>query len=183
MRFKGLKSKKYAEKWDEAFPVGNGTIGCLVFGNPLHEKIATSHEELFVPLPVNNDVRPFKTAGCIDEVRELLFAGKYYEATERFLREAEKDGYPYDQCIWTNPFETATEIYLDIPGAKDVSDYVSRLDFTNGELVTSFTVDGNKVQRNCFASRTRNVFVMKIAAEKPITLNISTGTNENIHDV
>ena len=77
MRFKGLKSKKYAEKWDEAFPVGNGTIGCLVFGNPLHEKIATSHEELFVPLPVNNDVRPFKTAGCIDEVRELLFAGKY----------------------------------------------------------------------------------------------------------
>lgn len=183
MKFKGLKSKQYANKWDEAYPVGNGTMGCLVFGNPLNEKIVTSHEDLFLPLPVNNDVRPFKTAGCINEVRELLFAGKYYEATERFLREAEKDGYPYDTCIWTNPFETATEIYIDIPDVKEVSDYVSRLDFTSGELVTSFLADGNKVQRNCFASRTRNVFVMKIEADKPITLNISTGTNENIHDV
>ena len=170
MKFKGLKSKKFAEKWDEAFPVGNGTIGCLVFGNPLHEKIATSHEELFLPLPVNNDVRPFKTSGCIKEVRELLFAGKYYEATERFLREAEKDGYPYNECIWTNPFETATEVYIDMPGLKNVSDYVSRLDFTNSELVTSFVADGISVRRKAFASRTRSVFAMKIELSDPILI-------------
>ena len=180
MRFKGLKSRKYATRWDEAYPVGNGTMGCLVFGNPLHEKIATSHEELFVPMPVNNDVRPFKTAGCIDE---LLFAGKYREATERFLREAEKDGYPYDQIIWTNPFETATEIYIDLPGLTEVSENLTTLDFTTGELVTEFTANEITVRRRSFASRTRNVFAMEITLSEPRDVYIGTGHNENIHDM
>ena len=183
MKFKGLLRNEYATRWDNAYPVGNGTIGCLVFGNPLNEKIVTSHEDLFIPMPENNDARPFKTAGCIDEMRKLILEGKYKEGTELFLRTAEKDGYPFDQIIWTNPFETATEIYLDTDDKGDVSDYASRLDFSTGELVTSFKCGDNAVKRRSFASRTRNVFVMLCESSKPSDYTVSVGENEEIHDM
>ncbi|MCQ2519836.1 MAG: glycoside hydrolase family 95 protein [Lachnospiraceae bacterium] len=207
MRFKGLKSSLYAKYWDAAFPVGNGTIGCLVYGNPLHEKIVTNHEELYIPMPANNDLRPFKGAPYVEGMRKLLFEGKYYEATEYYLRGLEKDGHNYGEIIWTNPFETATEIYIDYekntdekekplnpwggdenvctianPGS-DISNYSRRLDFSNGECVVSFNRDDALITRKAFVSRTRNVAAIEITSSKPLDILISTGNNGEIHDV
>ncbi len=207
MQFKGLKSNLYAKCWDTAFPIGSGTIGCLVYGNPLNEKIVTNHEELFIPMPANNDLRPFKGAPYVEGLRKLLFEGKYYEATEYYLRGLEKDGHPYGEIIWTNPFETATEIYIDLeenkgdrevyknpwsqettgPSVEEpgggISDYSRRLDFSNGECVVNFTTNENKITRKAFVSRTRNIAVVKMTGTQAFDVTITTGNNRDIHDV
>ena len=71
MQFKGLRRNDFSKTWDEAFPIGNGTIGGLVFGNPLNETIITNHEELFLPLPENTDSRPYNGKAYVTACESL----------------------------------------------------------------------------------------------------------------
>lgn len=179
MRFKGLKSNKWAESWDNAFPIGNGTIGGLVFGNPLHEVIATNHEELYLPTEQNADSQPFKGAHLLEGMRKLLLEGKYREASDYYLEGLGSGGTGFENLIWTNPFETATELYIDVDAAEPAR-YYRRLDFTNGEC----KIGTDKFTRKAFVSRTRNVLALETNCKEGVMdLHIHTGVNKEIHDM
>jgi hypothetical protein len=45
----GFVSRLAASKWEESMLTGNGTIGALVPGDPLNERIILCHENLFMP--------------------------------------------------------------------------------------------------------------------------------------
>ena len=45
----GYVTNMPAYKWEEAMLTGNGTLGALVMGYPLKERIILSHEKLFLP--------------------------------------------------------------------------------------------------------------------------------------
>lgn len=183
MEFKGLLSKNYASKWDEAYPVGNGTLGGLVFGNPTEERIVTNHEELFLPLPENTESRPFNGAEYLEGMRKLLHEGKYKEASEYYLKGLSKDGYPYDQIIWTNPFETASEIHLNLHD-KSCEDFETRLDFKTGESLVSFKQKGETVNRRCFVSRSRNILALEMRKDgRPFAANVYLSSVEGIQHI
>lgn len=176
MLFKGLKRTHYTDKWDEAFPVGNGSIGGLIFGNPLHEVIMTNHEELFLPMPENVESHPYNGKDYLEGMRKLLHEGKYREAFEYYSRGLEKDGAPYETIVWTNPYETATKILIDMPEntEAEVSDYSEKLDFRTAEAAVSFCVSGEKVTRRYFVSRSRDVMAVEITKEgNPSAFEIS----------
>lgn len=184
MKFRGLKSVNYTDRWDEAFPIGNGTVGGLVFGDPYREKIVTNHEALFLPLPENNDLRPFKGAHLIPEVRRLIFEGKYLEATQYFEKGLGEDGYPVGGMIWTNPYETATDICLDFMEGDEIKDYYRRLDFSSGECVVSYSDSLGEYTRRSFVSRTRNVLCVLIEAKKgTFDVKLHTEVNKDIHNM
>lgn len=166
MKFKGIKRTTYTDRWDEALPIGNGTIGGLVFGNPLHEVIETNHEELFLPLPENSEARPFYGADRLEEMRKMLHEGKFKEATEFYIQGLRKDG-ASDDIIWTNPYETATKILIDIEDANDcdVSDYEQKLDFMTAEATVSFKLKNESVVRRSFVSRSRNMMAVDMTKE------------------
>jgi len=175
MKFKGLKRNTYAAKWDEAIPVGNGSIGGLIFGNPLHETILTNHEELFLPLPENADSRPYNGKDYLEGMRKLLHEGKYREAFEYYSRGLEKDGAPYETIVWTNPFETATKLHLDMDGKEsDVTNYEQKLDFATGEATVSFDYKGEKLTRKTFVSRSRDICAIEVRKDgDPMSVEFS----------
>lgn len=47
---------KPAQEWTEALPVGNGRLGCMIFGNPATERLQVNEESLWggVNVPNNN---------------------------------------------------------------------------------------------------------------------------------
>jgi len=183
MKFKGLKRKEYALKWDEAFPVGNGTLGGLVFGNPTEEQIVTNHEELYLPLPENTDSRPYNGAGYLEGMRKLLHEGKYKEASEYYLKGLSEDGCPYDTIVWTNPFETASVIHLDL-SEKDFEDYSSLLDFKTGESLVSFKQKGERIDRRCFVSRSRNILALEMRKDgMPFEADVYLSSVEGIEHI
>ncbi len=178
MKFKGLKSYGFTDKWDEATPIGNGTIGGLVFSDPVKETIMTNHEELFLPLPENTEARPFAGAKFLKETRRLLHEGKFREATEYYLRGLSEDGYPFNTTIWTNPFETASEIHIDLAD-KSYDNYERSLDFRTGESRVSFTQRGESVTRNAFVSRSRNVLALEMRKEgEPFECSVYLAENK-----
>lgn len=177
MQFKGLKRTHATDKWDEAFPIGNGTIGGLVFGAPVHETVMTNHEELFVPLPENAESHPYNGKEYVEGMRKLLHEGKYREAFEYYSRGLEKDGAPYETIVWTNPYETASRILIDMPdvSSDDISDYVEKLDFRTAEATVSFCVNNEKLTRKYFVSRSRDVLAIEITKEgKRASFDISS---------
>lgn len=186
MKYKGLKREHYTDKWDEAFPIGNGSIGGLIFGNPLNEVIATNHEELYVPLPENNDKRPYNGYKYLDETRKLIHEGKYKEATLYYLKGLSEDGAPYNTIIWTNPFETASEIHIDIAKEDvcEISDYVQKLDFRTGESEVSFDLNHEKVIRKAFVSRSRDIMAVDMFKEgAPVSMCVSLLKNAEAHHI
>lgn len=184
MKFKGLKRNTYTDRWDEAIPVGNGTIGGLIFGNPLKEVIATTHEELFLPMPENSDSRPYNGYKYLDETRRLLHEHKFKEATMYYLKGVSEEGAPFNTIVWTNPFETAAEVHIDTVGEYEISDYSQKLNFATGESVVSFRMNGELLTRKCFVSRSRDIMVMSITKEgAPVSVDISLTTNEGAHHI
>lgn len=184
MKFKGLKREHYTDRWDEAFPIGNGTIGGLVYGNPLHETIATNYESLFLPMPENSDSKPYNGYKYLEETRRLLHEGKFKEATMYYLKGLSEEGAPFNTIVWTNPFETAAEVHIDTCGEHVTSEYVQKLDFATGEASVECLIDGEKYTRKCFVSRSRDILVMNIEKEgAPISLDITLGINPGAHHI
>lgn len=41
-----LCSKKPAVDWAEGYPIGNGRLGAMIFGDPLRDRISLNHDRL-----------------------------------------------------------------------------------------------------------------------------------------
>ena len=69
---------KPAQYWEEALPLGNGRLGAMVYGNPVHEEIQLNEETVYAGSPYNNYNPEAKNA--LSTIRQLIFDGKYPEA-------------------------------------------------------------------------------------------------------
>ena len=70
--------KQPATHWEEALPVGNGRLGAMVYGGVAKEIIQLNEESIWAGPPVP-EVKG-NVSETVDQVRALLFAGKYKEA-------------------------------------------------------------------------------------------------------
>ena len=64
-----------AVRWTEALPVGNGRLGAMVFGDPAKEHLQLNEETVWAGQP-NSNANPNVEPGAIDEIRDLICAGK-----------------------------------------------------------------------------------------------------------
>ncbi len=67
-------------EWLKALPLGNGSLGVMVYGDVNHERFQLSEESMWSGSPHESDnPEAFKFQ---EKIRELLFEGKYKEATD-----------------------------------------------------------------------------------------------------
>lgn len=69
-----------ARQWVEALPLGNGSLGAMVFGDPIHERFQLNEETVWGGSPHNNTNPKAKEA--LPRIRQLIFEGKNKEAQE-----------------------------------------------------------------------------------------------------
>src|SRR6188472_2029463 len=67
-----------AGRWEEALPIGNGRLGCMVFGRTGQERLQLNEDSLWAGSPYNPDNPDALSA--LAEVRQLLAEGKYTAA-------------------------------------------------------------------------------------------------------
>jgi alpha-L-fucosidase 2 len=65
-------------EWLKALPLGNGSLGAMVFGDVNKERIQLNEKSLWSGSPDDND-NPAAFAS-LQKIRELLWEGKYTEA-------------------------------------------------------------------------------------------------------
>ena len=147
-----------AKQWVEALPIGNGRLGAMVYGDPIHEELQLNEETVWGGSPHNN-VNPL-AKDHLDEIRSLIFEGKNAQAQElcgKYISAQQANGMPY---------QTVGSLKLHFIGIDSVSNYYRELDITNAIATTTFTADGTDYRRESFASLTDDVIIVRLTASK-----------------
>lgn len=163
--------KNPAQNWNEALPIGNGRIGGMVFGKIQNEKIQLNEETVWAGEPGNNvpqDIYP-----QIQQLRKLLFSGKYEEAqqlaNETFPRQAPENG------NYGMPYQTVGDLLLNFPGHQNVQNYRRSLDISNAIASVEYDLEGVHYKRNYFVSYPDQVMLIHLMADKPGKISSEIG--------
>ncbi len=150
-----------AARWEEAFPVGNGRLGAMVFGRTDEERIALNEETYWSGGPYSQTVPG--ASQSLAEIRRLIFAGEYIKAHRLFGRTMM--GYPVEQ----QKYQALGDLLLRFPSPEsgEAVYYRHELDLDRALVVTSYSQGGVRFVREVFASPLDQVIVVRLTADKP----------------
>ena len=147
---------KPASHWLEALPVGNSSLGAMVYGGTDVEEIQLNEETFWSGQPHNNNSS--ESLDVLSEVRSLIFQGKEGEATKLI-----------DQHFVKGPhgmrFLPLGSLKLKLDH-KDVTKYERALNLGDATATTSYIYKGVKYERTVFASQADNVIIVYLKASK-----------------
>ena len=150
---------KPASEWLEALPVGNGSLGAMVFGRTEKERIQLNEDTLWAGGPVERDRKgAYKH---LPEVRRLLFAGEYVAAEQ--LVEQEIMG----ERIYPLGYQTLGDLWIESDPPQHVSPYRRELDLDSGIALTEFAAQGATFTREVFASAPAGAIIVRLSADQP----------------
>ena len=151
-----------AKTWVEALPVGNSSMGEMVYGGTSREELQLNEETLWGGGPYRND-NP-KALESLAEVRNLIFSGKTMDAQNLI-----------DQTFYTGrngmPYQTIGSLIIEAPGHEKAKNYYRDLNLERAVATTRYQVDGVNFQREVFASFPDRVIIVRFTTDKPGELN------------
>ena len=133
-----------AGKWLEALPVGNGSLGGMVFGGISEEHIQLNTDTLWAGPPIPEDVVGARK--YIDQARALIFEGKYSEAQKLV------QGNVMAQRISPRSYQTLGDLKISFQHGDKASEYRRQLNISEALARTTFKIDGVKYTREVFSS-------------------------------
>ena len=155
---------KPAVAWEEAWPVGNGRIGAMVYGGTDVEELQLNEETISTGGPYEN-WNP-KGLQNLQKMRELVFARKYEEAQklgdENFLSPVGEE----------MSYQTAGSLKIRFSGREgEVSDYRRELDIDRAVVRTSYKIGGVEYVEEVFSSFTDQLIIVRLTASAPKSLS------------
>ncbi|MGJ8651758.1 MAG: glycoside hydrolase family 95 protein [Opitutaceae bacterium] len=150
-----------APQWDHGMPIGNGRLGAMLQGGVKNDRIVLNEESVWS----RNDENVDRQGGHehIDEIRELLFDGKYVEAdkliSEKLLGKRLPSG--------SNSYQMLAALHLNFDGSDKAKNYRRELDVDRALSRVQFTLDGVVYTREFFASAVDQAIYIKLSASKP----------------
>lgn len=154
-----------AMNWNEALPIGNGSLGAMVFGYPEKERLQLNEETLWTGGPADLNPNP-DAPNYLEGVRKLLFAGKNDEAA-RMMRKMQG---PNSQM-----YQPLGDLLISQKSQSPATAYYRDLNIETAIATTRFTQDGVELTREVFASAPDSVMVLRLAANKKGALNVAFG--------
>ena len=154
-----------AAQWDDASPVGNGSLGAMLFGGTQEEQIYLSEETLWSGGEIDAADPAFRDK--IDALRALFLRGEL----ETLDDEAERllDG--TFKCIRSVEYAGRFTVKLGLPG--DVTGYRRDLDLTAGIFEASFRKGNADVTETAFASHNYETVAVRYAFSVPADLSLT----------
>ena len=162
-------------EWLKAMPVGNGFLGAMIFGDVNKERIQLNEKSLWSGSPENgNNPEAFP---ALEKIRQLLFEGKYKEATELTEKtqicKGAGSGQGNGATVPYGSFQTLGDLWIDFGKSDGYSDYHRELDLNSGVVNISYSQNGIKYKREIFASYPDRALVMHLTADRKGSLNFA----------
>ncbi|MGC8669025.1 MAG: glycosyl hydrolase family 95 catalytic domain-containing protein, partial [Chthonomonadales bacterium] len=161
--------RRPAREWTEALPLGNGRLGCMVFGAVPVERIQLNEKSLWSGSPQDAD-NP-DAFQHLAEIRRLLFAGKYVQAQELTYRtmvcRGPGSGGGQGARVRYGSYQTLGDLWLTFSGQDEIEDYRRDLDLRSALATVTYRSQGVHYRRDVFVSAPAGVIVVHIAADKP----------------
>lgn len=201
---KSIWCKNPAEKWEDAFPVGNGRLGAKVFGNCGHEKIYLNEESIWSGIYTNRNnktssselknIRRLIELSRYDEAQELVYESftslpenqNFYEGAgflELDFYTPEHYGLKGPNSIRENSFQAITNYRreLDLDSAICSNSFSTEIPANNDSEFSNSNKCSVTYSREIFASALADVLVIRISSTVPKSICVRAKLNrENV---
>lgn len=158
---------KPAKYWTDALPLGNGSLGAMIFFNADFkgiERIALNHDTLWTGYPrkIQND----KAFESYERAKSLANNGKLLDAE----KELEKN---FNTC-WSQAYLPLGDMYLDFGKCfKPVRNYTRELDLNDSIISCTYKRGTQLFKKEAFISHPSHAFVYKISSDDSFTFELS----------
>lgn len=152
--------------WEEGFPLGNGRLGAVMYGDCKKEILKINEDTLWSGYPAGEqrgmDPETAARAGMLARQGQPTAATKLLESK---LLEAE------DVQMYV-PFGN---LYLEFQGEREIAGYRRSLDLDTALARTEYENRGKKYEHICFCSAPAQALIYRIRSEESFTVKISAG--------
>ncbi len=147
------------EEWNRAVPIGNGSMGAMVFGGCVTDILQLNEDTIWYGGGGRNRVNP-KAKESYPRIRELLTQGKIKEAQDMLAR------YMYAAPPQERTYDTAGYLYFDFhPRGTVIQSSRRTLDLGRALAGLEYRAEGRTFQREYFASAVHQVIVVHEKAD------------------
>ncbi|MCD7708694.1 MAG: glycoside hydrolase family 95 protein, partial [Clostridiales bacterium] len=149
-----------AGRWEETHPIGNGSLGGMVWGGVDSERVGLNLDTLWSG--TLRDTNNYDAINYLDEARQEIFDGKYEKAChtleEHMLGEFGENYLPMG------------DLRIDFPGISGdedpVKNYRRQLDVGTATATVSFEKNGIKHSREYFCSYPDKMMVIRLSSSE-----------------
>ena len=156
-------------EWLKALPLGNGSLGVMVFGDVNKERIQLNEESMWSGSHDAND-NP-EAYQYQDKIRQLLFDGKYKEATaltnKTQVCKGPGSGRGNGAKVPFGCFQTLGDLWIDCGKDDAYGNYYRELDLNDAVVRVQYSKNGVSYKREIFTSYSDQVMVARFTADKP----------------
>lgn len=166
-----LYYKKPAKLWTSALPLGNGSIGAMIYGKAQTETVSLNYDQLWTGYP--KTYQHMCSYDSFLQARELVMQGKLYEAQEIL-----QDNFEGMNSEAYMPFgDIVIEFHKGF-----VKNYSRKLDISTAIHTVEYEKSDVKYTRTSFVSFPDKAFVMKIEADKGNSVNFTLRMNSPLRN-
>jgi alpha-L-fucosidase 2 len=142
-----------AQAFEEAFPLGNGRIGAMVYGRTDTERISLNEATLWAGSPIDPNMNP-GAHNYLSEVREALF-NEDYKMADSLVK--------FMQGKFSESYAPLGNLMINF-GHKETSGYKRELDIANAVSTVTYNSGNTQYRREIFVSHPDQVMIIKLAA-------------------
>mgnify|MGYP002853845425 CR=1 FL=1 len=150
-----------AQTWTQALPIGNGTMGAMIYGTPAVERIQLNEETIWAGQP--NQVLNPEAKAALPRVRQLIFEGRYKEAEELANAKVMPIGSDQNRGM---PYQPFGDLLIAMPGHAGYTDYERMLDIDDARSVVRYRVGDVDYVRETIAPLGSKVIAVHITASQ-----------------
>lgn len=154
--------------WNRALPVGNGTLGAMIYGENTYEHFQLNEDSVW--FGGRRDRNNKDALAHLEEIRSLILSGNIAKAEE--LCKYALTGTPQSQ----HTYQTLGDVYFDYCGRlKNGRDFRRTLDLETALHSTVTTEESTGITYRCdtFVSRDYNCIIAKFSTSVPGTLDLA----------
>jgi len=155
-----------AQLFEEAFPMGNGKMGGMIYGKTDIERISLNDATLWAGKPIDPNMNP-EAKNYLPKVREALFS-ENYKAADSLMR--------FMQGTFSASYAPLGNLWIDF-GHKEVTDYKRTLDMQQAITTIQYNSGNTLYTRECFVSYPDELMLMKFTASGTEKLNFTLRAN------
>jgi len=170
-------------EWLKALPLGNGSLGLMVFGDVNIERIQLNEESMWSGSPDESDnPDAYKD---LNTIRNLLFEGKFKEATQLTnktqIAKGAGSGHGNGAKVPFGCFQTLGDLWIDNGKQTPYEEYHKELDLDDAVVRVNYKQEGVNYKREIFVSNTDQVMVARFTADKSGQISFTSTMNRPEH--